>query len=87
MWAVETGVEDSPIRNVPSAMYWCMVTVTTVGYGDIVPKGPRKSKLNDVVRDKLLNNCKGYSSWPIACKYNDNLWRHISGVSRFNYCC
>lgn len=28
---------DSPIESFPNALWWAMATVTTVGYGDMVP--------------------------------------------------
>jgi voltage-gated potassium channel len=30
--------EESGFTSIPTAMYWAVVTITTVGYGDIVPK-------------------------------------------------
>lgn len=36
----EQSVPDSPIRDFPSALWWALVTITTVGYGDIVPASP-----------------------------------------------
>jgi voltage-gated potassium channel len=35
MFAVEKG--ESGFKNIPDSIYWVIVTLTTVGYGDIVP--------------------------------------------------
>lgn len=37
MYNVESNVPDSEIKTLLDALWWCMSTVTTVGYGDIVP--------------------------------------------------
>ncbi len=36
MYLVEGG-EDSGFTNIPQSMYWAIVTLTTVGYGNIAP--------------------------------------------------
>lgn len=36
--AVESEATPSQFTSIPQAMYWAIVTMTTVGYGDIVPK-------------------------------------------------
>ena len=36
MYVVE-GSADSGFDNIPRSIYWCVVTITTVGYGDISP--------------------------------------------------
>ena len=39
MYVVEGVLSDNPnFDNIPESIYWAIVTVTTVGYGDIVPQ-------------------------------------------------
>ncbi len=38
--AIEFRFEASPIKSVTDALWWSLATVTTVGYGDIVPATP-----------------------------------------------
>lgn len=37
MYMVEHGEPDSPFTDIPTSIYWAVVTMTTVGYGDITP--------------------------------------------------
>lgn len=37
MYAIEGGNPDSAITTMPIGIYWAIVTLTTVGYGDITP--------------------------------------------------
>ncbi len=38
VYFIERKYPDSPIRSLPDAFWWLLVTISTVGYGDIVPK-------------------------------------------------
>ncbi|MCB1231957.1 MAG: ion transporter [Verrucomicrobiae bacterium] len=37
MYTIESRVEGSGFTSIPQAIYWGIVTITTVGYGDIAP--------------------------------------------------
>ena len=39
-YLVEHPVQPEAFANIPQAMWWAIVTVTTVGYGDVVPVTP-----------------------------------------------
>jgi voltage-gated potassium channel len=40
MHVVEGGVQPEKLGTIPDAMYWAVVTLATVGYGDVVPITP-----------------------------------------------
>ena len=37
MYIIESGAEESGFNSIPQSIYWGIVTITTVGYGDIAP--------------------------------------------------
>lgn len=49
MFMVENDVDGTPFTDIPTSIYWAIVTMTTVGYGDITPVTPMGRFLSSVV--------------------------------------
>ncbi|MGL4519828.1 MAG: ion transporter [Phocaeicola sp.] len=49
MYMIEGGGENSGFDDIPTSIYWAIVTLTTVGYGDITPETPLGRFLSAVV--------------------------------------
>ncbi len=41
--------EENGFTNIPKSVYWCIVTLTTVGYGDIAPQTPLGQLIASVI--------------------------------------
>jgi len=37
MYWAEAGAQPDKFGSIPRAMWWCIITLTTVGYGDVYP--------------------------------------------------
>lgn len=49
MYMVEGHTENTQFTDVPTSIYWAIVTMTTVGYGDIAPITPAGRTLSAIV--------------------------------------
>ncbi|MEM0968867.1 MAG: potassium channel family protein, partial [Verrucomicrobiota bacterium] len=44
-----SGSDVSQFQNIPTSIYWAIVTITTVGYGDITPDTPVGKFLSAII--------------------------------------
>jgi voltage-gated potassium channel len=49
MYYIESGAQPNAFENIPKAMWWGTVTLTTVGYGDIYPITPLGKFVGSIV--------------------------------------
>lgn len=49
MYMIEGTLPGSDFNNIPNSIYWAIVTMTTVGYGDITPETPLGRFLSAVI--------------------------------------
>ena len=50
MYMIEGQRPGTSFNNIPNSIYWSIVTMTTVGYGDITPETP----LGDVYKRQAV---------------------------------
>merc|ERR1719502_2110874 len=49
MYYFEKATQPEAFRSIPAAMWWSVTALTTVGYGDVVPRTPAGQFLASVV--------------------------------------
>lgn len=60
MYMIEGTLPNSQFNNIPNSIYWAIVTMTTVGYGDITPVTGRKVSFGLRHADRLYHHCGTY---------------------------
>jgi voltage-gated potassium channel len=49
MYIIEAGQPNTGFTSIPRSVYWAIVTLTTVGYGDITPQTPLGQFISAIV--------------------------------------
>lgn len=49
MYWIEGEVQPNGFGSIPRAMWWCVATMTTVGYGDVIPATPLGKLLGGLI--------------------------------------
>ena len=69
--------------SIPKSIYWAIVTMTTVGYGDIAPKTP----LGQIVASLLMVVGYGIIAVPTGIVTSEMIRPHVQSVAGVCPCC
>jgi hypothetical protein len=85
LWLDRDGLKDQKDNHIsfPDVIYFAMVTITTVGYGDIVPVTERARLIDALlIPQSVFLSFLSFWEQPISL-FSKNLWR-ISAWLNFN---
>ncbi len=81
MYLIES--EDSGFTSIPKSIYWAIVTMTTVGYGDIAPK----TALGQLLASMLMVVGYGIIAVPTGIVTSEMMRSPVSRPDGFCPCC
>jgi len=75
--------DQSGFNSIPKSIYWAIVTITTVGYGDIAPRTP----LGQIIASMLMVTGYGIIAVPTGIVTSEMMRPMTPPVSGFCPCC